>query len=284
MPDAVRSVFAQSTPDWELILLDDGSTDRSLEIAKSVTDQRVRVISDGANRGLQSRLNQMANLARADYLARMDADDIMHPDRLDVQARRLDEQPELDVVGSGVYIIDKNHRPTGARSLDRLDSRPRSVLRHGLMIHPSVMGRTQWFRRNPYNESFRKAEDYELWCRTCATSTFEKVSRPLLYYREDHRNPESYLRYYAGDARYCRSCLKMHGPRIIGRPETAYLILKTYAKVGVYLAATKMGAQSALFAGRNRPLDAREIAEAMEGLNAVMRTPAPGLAEVGVGA
>lgn len=283
LADAIRSVFAQSMDDWELILLDDGSTDGSLDIARSVDDPRVRVISDGENLGLQSRLNQMANLARSRYLARMDADDIMHPDRLETQARCLDEQPELDVVGCGVYTIDGERRPTGVRALHPLDTRPRSVPRHGLMIHPSVMGRTEWFRRNPYNESFRRAEDYELWCRTCATSRFAKVSRPLLYYREDYRDPESYARYYASDAVYCRKCLKLHGPRIVGWPETVYLILRTYAKASVYRAATRLGAQSALFAKRNRPMDDREIAEAVEGLGIVMNTPVPGLAEVGVG-
>ena len=79
---ALQSIFAQSLEDWELILLDDGSSDKSLHLAASIQDLRVRLFSDGRNRGLSYRLNQSALLARGKYLARMDADDVMHPDRL----------------------------------------------------------------------------------------------------------------------------------------------------------------------------------------------------------
>src|SRR5438309_10301144 len=76
LADAVRSVFAQTCDDWELLLVDDGSTDGSLDVVRSIDDPRVRVISDGTNRGLCARLNQIASLARGKYLARMDADDL----------------------------------------------------------------------------------------------------------------------------------------------------------------------------------------------------------------
>src|SRR5512138_427624 len=86
---AVRSVFSQTHADWELILMDDGSSDGSLELARSITDPRVRVLSDGANRGLCARLNQIAREARHGLLCRMDADDVMHPDRLHRQVEEL---------------------------------------------------------------------------------------------------------------------------------------------------------------------------------------------------
>src|SRR3954454_21211634 len=79
---ALQSVFAQSFADWELMLCDDGSTDGALEFARSLDDPRIRVINDGRSRGLAPRLNQMVLLARSNYFFRMDADDIMHPDRL----------------------------------------------------------------------------------------------------------------------------------------------------------------------------------------------------------
>src|SRR4030066_138114 len=82
LPDAIRSIFAQSFQDWELLLLDDGSTDGSLQIAQSIDDPRVRVISDGCNRKLPARLNQIIDLARGQYIARMDADDLCGITRL----------------------------------------------------------------------------------------------------------------------------------------------------------------------------------------------------------
>ena len=85
--DAVRSVFAQTHQDWELLLVDDGSTDRSLELARSIDDPRVRVYSDGRNKRLAARLNEISRLARFDHVARMDADDVCLPERL---ARRPD--------------------------------------------------------------------------------------------------------------------------------------------------------------------------------------------------
>ncbi|MGL5269675.1 MAG: glycosyltransferase family 2 protein, partial [Selenomonadaceae bacterium] len=96
----IQSILLQSYTDWELILLDDGSTDGSLAIAKSIKDKRVRVVSDNENKGLAVRLNEIANLANGQYLARMDADDLMHPDRIKEQVLFLEENPEIDVVGT----------------------------------------------------------------------------------------------------------------------------------------------------------------------------------------
>src|SRR4051812_7590490 len=79
---AIRSVFAQTFEDWELLLCDDGSTDGSLELARSIEDPRVRVLTDGANRGLPARLNELARASTADIVVRMDADDVMLPTRL----------------------------------------------------------------------------------------------------------------------------------------------------------------------------------------------------------
>ena len=76
LADAIRSVFAQTYEDWELILIDDGSTDNSLAIARSVDDPRVRVYSDGKNKKLASRLNELTQLATYEFIARMDADDV----------------------------------------------------------------------------------------------------------------------------------------------------------------------------------------------------------------
>ena len=79
---ALTSVFSQTFTDWELLLIDDGSDDDSLILARGVRDVRVSVIADGLQLGLPARLNQIALLARGECLARMDADDLMHPDRL----------------------------------------------------------------------------------------------------------------------------------------------------------------------------------------------------------
>src|ERR1044072_1769559 len=83
--DAIRSVFAQSFRQWRLLLVDDGSTDGSLELMRRVGDSRVAVIADGVHRGLVFRLNQMVAMTETPYFARMDCDDMMHPERLQRQ-------------------------------------------------------------------------------------------------------------------------------------------------------------------------------------------------------
>ena len=115
LPDAIRSVFCQTFENWELILVDDGSTDRSLEIALSVKDPRVTVISDGQNKKLAARLNQIVNISKYSLLARMDADDMMHPGRLTIQHKILLENPEVDLTGSGLYSINNDCDLIGIR-------------------------------------------------------------------------------------------------------------------------------------------------------------------------
>ena len=274
---ALRSVFAQTYENWELILVDDGSTDGSPAIAQSVKDSRVRVVSDGANKGLARRLNQIARLANGDYIARMDADDVMHPERLASQIEYLEANPGVDVVASAAYIIDENDAPTGVRSLNPLDLRPRAALRHGLFVHPSVTGRAEWFRNNPYDDAFLGSEDRELWVRTLNTSSFAKLPRPLLFYRENDRAARQYLKHYLKAGRYERTICRTYGPAYVGWPQTAALLTASYLKCATYAIAAALGAQSRLIGRRNRSLTETEEAEALQALSAVMSAHAPGL-------
>ena len=182
----IQSILLQSYTDWELILLDDGSTDGSLAIAKSIKDNRIRVISDGENKGLAVRLNEIAKLAKGQFLARMDADDLMHPDRIEKQITFLSMHKSIDVVGTNAYSIDLNGNIIGKRFVQLIKNDIYEVLKKGLFIHPTIMGKTDWFRKNPYDESSSvyRAEDYELWSRTILNNCFATIDEPLLFYRE----------------------------------------------------------------------------------------------------
>ena len=115
---AIRSVFCQTFADWELILINDGSTDESASIARTVqADPRVTFIDNATNERLPRRLNQIAELARGEYLARMDADDLMHPARLRRQLEVLQSRPDVDVVGTAMFIMD---RECGLLGLSRM--------------------------------------------------------------------------------------------------------------------------------------------------------------------
>lgn len=193
---AIQSVLKQSYTNWTLILLDDGSTDNSLNIAKEFAekDSRIKVLSDGQNKHLAYRLNEIAKLCQTKYLARMDADDIMHPERLEKQLKILEQNPEIDVLGSNAYSIDDNDNIQGIRM--KIDNDEFKLLDCKSFIHPSIIAKTTWFRANPYDEKMVKAQDYELWQRTLSKSVFKVYTEPLLFYREFGSN--YYKKYFSG--------------------------------------------------------------------------------------
>lgn len=223
----VRSVLAQSYVNWELILLDDGSTDGSLALARSIADPRVQVVSDGHNRGLINRLNQMLELSRGELIARMDADDLMHPQRLEKQVAAMLADPSLDVLATGIAVLDGDYWVTGVRDTGPLDMRPASVLTIGSIVHPSVMLRRAWLQTHPYRGGYHRAEDRELWLRALPDTHFGKLKEPLLFYREfGVQSPHKLL----GSYRTERRILREYGPRYVGRAITWWLCLRSLAK------------------------------------------------------
>jgi len=187
--DAIKSVLAQSYPYWELILVDDGSSDNSLKIAQGFecSDSRIRVISDGENRKLPYRLNQLIQESKGEFIARMDADDIMHPDRLKIQFEFLNQNNSYDIVSSGLVSIDSKNKVKGFRCVEKLFDDFTLLKLNYPIVHPSIMARRTWFERNKYSEKYPRAEDFELWTRAIVSHDFKMAVLPdlLLYYREE---------------------------------------------------------------------------------------------------
>ena len=263
LASAVRSVFAQTLDSWELILLDDGSTDGSAGFALSIEDRRVRVITDGQRLGLVHRLNQIAQLARGKYLGRLDADDLMRaqPDRLCRQLQALVADQSLDVVGTGAYTIPADGTVKGVRKLIPTEGSLGAVVARGLFIHPTVTGRTAWFREHPYEERFIRAEDHELWCRTFATSRFEVITAPLCFYRE---GGTCSLSKYVQSCRTDRIIYREYGPAVAGWPWTLRQMLTSHCKQTFYKVASFAGYEAEVISRRSDPLseDARAAAHA----------------------
>lgn len=186
--EAIESVLRQSYSDWELIVTDDGSNDKSLEIITDyklqITSGKIRVIADGKHLGISARINQQMEMARGEYFARMDADDVMLPERLAVQVRYMEEHPEVDVVSCSAIIIDE-------QSEELLRDAPCEQARRGVrsegIIHPTVMGKTSWFREHPYRSECDGCEDWDLWLRTRKCSVFGFIDTPILYYRQPEK-------------------------------------------------------------------------------------------------
>jgi glycosyltransferase involved in cell wall biosynthesis len=272
---ALRSVFAQTYQDWELILVDDGSTDRSREIAAAVRDPRVRFVTDGANRGLVARLNQITQLARNEYVSRMDADDLAHPQRLALQVEYLDEHRRVDVLGTMAIAIDGEDRPSRLRATRAGTLQDaRTVLRAGGLVHPSVVARIEWLRRFPYDPRFPRAEDQELWVRACSSSRLEQLPLPLYFYREAGAVN---LANYRGSCATVRKILRRYGPPLVGRVETAKLIAGSHLKETCYRAFAAAGQAARLVERRGTPLSSAQRAAAERAIASILRTPIPGL-------
>ena len=183
---AVLSVLAQSFTDWELLIMDDGSTDNALHSIADIADNRIRIFNDGSNRGLAARLNEACKLSSGIYFARMDQDDVCYPTRFACQVNALRMDPLLDVVASRVITINEDNAMVGsfrhAISHDEVCAHP---WRGFYFPHPSWMGRKAWFRDNRYadNPAPYFCEDQELLTRCWQYSRFAAVDQVLVAYR-----------------------------------------------------------------------------------------------------
>jgi glycosyltransferase involved in cell wall biosynthesis len=188
LPAALRSILAQTYEKWELVLIDDGSSDATLALARAHADARIQIIEGGANAGLAARLNQSIALARGDYIARMDADDIAYPERLAAQVKFMLDHPECDLVGCAALIFDDAGAIKGRFALcethEQICARPWAGFP---LPHPSWLGKRAWFERFGYRPDYRKTQDQDLLLRSYTQSRFACVGQILLGYRQERR-------------------------------------------------------------------------------------------------
>lgn len=177
--EALDSTLAQTLPDFELIAVDDGSTDATQEILAEVAgrDPRLRVHRQEPG-GLTVALNAGCALARAALVARMDADDVMLPDRLERQVQYLDRHSEVALLGGGIVLVDE-----AGREIDREPGRARlDFLVRNELTHATVMMRADAFRAlGGYR--LDQSEDYDLWLRFDERYGVATVAEPVIRYR-----------------------------------------------------------------------------------------------------
>lgn len=264
---AVRSVLRQSVSDLELVLVDDGSSDGSLAIARNLAagDPRVRVRSDGVRRGLPARLNEIAGIARAPCIARMDGDDVMHPERLAVQLSTLDADPELDAVGTWAALIDDAEETFGIAATPEPRRTGADILERGILAHATMTARTSWLRANPYDESLTRAEDRDFWCRVGLTSRLAVVPEVLYVVRVTPRDARFLEDYLTGQAHY-RAVVLRHGPALTGWRTTSRLFASSAAKSAAMRILHAAGLASRVVSRRGRPPTEAERARVREAL------------------
>ncbi len=178
--EAVDSVLGQTLADFELLVIDDGSTDGTGEILQSYGDPRLRVVRQ-PRAGLTISLNRGVRLTAAPLVARLDADDVALPERFSRQVAFLDRHPEVGLLGTGCRDVDpagcalRTYRPPEADPDIR-----RALIRRNPFVHSSVMMRRQSLEAAGfYDEALRVAQDYDLWVRMSRVTRLANLPEPL---------------------------------------------------------------------------------------------------------
>ena len=193
LKQAVDSILAQSFEDFELIIVDNHSADDSPHIVESYDDERIILTRPEDPLHLAQALNYAASMARGEFVARMDADDVSHPSRFEKQVAYLKEHPEVGILGAQICPIDEDGAPITRGHYDKPESHADiacSLFFGCALWHPTVMLRKSvidelgWYSspviagREEYS-----TEDYDLWCRAIAHTQIHNLAEELLDYR-----------------------------------------------------------------------------------------------------
>jgi glycosyl transferase family 2 len=191
--EAVESILAQTFRDFEILVFDDGSTDRSLEILQAYTDQDDRIhVFAKPHRGYVPWLNEGMRIARGEFIARMDADDVSLPQRFERQVEYLRRQPNCVAVGCDLLMIDPDGEPLSEATHDtEHEAIEADLLSGGLGVisHPACMvRRSTLLAVGGYREEFESLEDFDLWLRLAEQGRLANLPEILLNYRLHHTN------------------------------------------------------------------------------------------------
>lgn len=183
---ALSSILAQTYGNFEVIVINDGSVDSTAERLARYDDSRLRVLINPTRQGLAVSLNRGLDVAEGDYVARMDADDLCHPQRIERQVEFMEGHPEIGLLGTACHLIDERGQCVGSSRHPAGDAAIRwRLLFAPAVAHPTAMIRTALLRRHGlrYNSIWPVAQDYELWPRLLQHCRGANLSEKLLGYR-----------------------------------------------------------------------------------------------------
>lgn len=184
---AIESILGQTFSDFEFLIINDGSTDDTGSILEHEAKRDARIkFFEQDNQGLVASLNFGLSNARGQLIARIDADDIAYPLRLEKQVAYMNDHPELLALGSAITLIDEKGRTVKEINYPTGTNKVKSAMMLGSKLaHPTVMmRREQVIQAGAYREACRHAEDYDLWLRLLEIGKIDNLDEPLLYYRE----------------------------------------------------------------------------------------------------
>lgn len=182
--ESIESILGQTYTDFEFIIINDGSTDQTKQIIESYQDPRIRLINHNYNQGLVKSLNQGIKLARGQFIARMDADDIASPARFQIQLDYMNSDPQVGVCGSWIKVFgSQNYLWRTPITHERITTK---LLFESSIAHPTVMIRKSVFDKYElsYDQAYEYAEDYALWVEMAKHSQLANIPKVLLKYRQ----------------------------------------------------------------------------------------------------
>ncbi|XAG07680.1 glycosyltransferase [Vibrio metschnikovii] len=186
LEEAIQSILDQTFTDFEFIIINDGSIDKTLEIIQSYInkDNRIVLISR-ENKGLITSLNEGLNLAKGQYIARMDADDVSLPDRLSEQVKVMEEKKEVIICGTWIRKLYEDGNTELSKYYVNDSAIKAKLVRACCFAHPTVMLRADIFKKNLlfYEQEYLHAEDYALWAKASSYGNFYNIPKVLLNYR-----------------------------------------------------------------------------------------------------
>lgn len=185
LKEAVESILDQSFIDFEFIILDDFSADGSLRYLTSLKDRRIIRITNEENLGLAVSLNKSLKVAKGNYIARMDADDISQKNRLKEQINFLEKNPRISICGTWAEIIDEKGKIIGEKKYPTNSNDIKKALSfYNPIIHPSLMARKEVISElKGYDADFDYAEDYDLLMRARKKFKMANLSKKLIKWR-----------------------------------------------------------------------------------------------------
>lgn len=192
LKEAVESILNQTYSNFEFLIINDGSTDNSLNIIQSFSDKRIKLIDNGVNKGLIYSLNKGFDEAQGKYIARMDADDISLPNRFEKQVNYLERHSHVGVLGSD-YICFTEDYSKYILAVHQSEEIKAFLLFGATVCHPTLMLRKsvvdQFHFR--YSDMAKHVEDFDLWTRMSIHTHFANINEALFKYR-DHPNQVSH--------------------------------------------------------------------------------------------
>lgn len=254
--DAIKSVYAQTYKNWELIVVDDGSSDNTWKQIGFLKDRRVRAFRYEESKGLAFRLNQISELAQGEYIARMDADDIMHPERLYKQIEYFLNNNEVDVIDTAAALIDLDGNVIGIKKQAEKSPTLFRIFKDGYFLHPSIMAKRSWFLSNPYDENFIRAEDRELWIRVYHRTRFKRINEVLYFYRFiGNVRLDAYLKSYETE----RKIILKYGPRELGVVPFYALFVRSLLKTVILKILHKFGSEQVILRNKYNRIVGNEL-------------------------